>query len=435
MRPTGGCYTSAPMSVAESSSSQPASPASPAAQIASERKLIFLLACVQFINIVDFMMVMPLGPDFARGLSIPLDRLGLVAGMYTAAAAVAGLVAAPFLDRFDRRRALVVAMLGLVTGTAAGGFATSLVTMLLARVIAGAFGGPATALTLSIVTDSVPPERRGKAMGALFGAFSVASVLGVPAGLRLAQTGDWRTPFFALAGLGVVVAVAAISVMPPMRGHLNRAKRTAAARGPTTMSSIDPAVVLSYVSMAIIMMSTFSVVSNISAYVQFNLGYPRNRLEVLYLAGGFCSFFAMRLAGRFVDKRGSLPATIIGTAGITAVLVLGLVPQHALIPVVAIFVGFMTANPTRVVAVNTLTTRVPAPEVRARFMSRQSAVQHMASAVGAGVSAWLLHERADHSLAGMRTLAVGAIGLSLILPFTVAALARRIAARAQTISS
>jgi predicted MFS family arabinose efflux permease len=432
------------MSVAEPSSSaaasplstdSPASPASPSAQIASERKLIFLLACVQFINIVDFMRVMPLGPDFARGLSIPLDRLGLVAGMYTAAAAVAGLVAAPFLDRFDRRRALVVAMLGLVTGTAAGGFATSLVTMLLARVIAGAFGGLATALTLSIVSDSVPPERRGKAMGALLGAFSVASVLGVPAGLRLAQAGDWRIPFFALAALGVVVAVAAVSVMPAMRGHLDRIKQTAAARGSATSPTFDPAVVLSYVSMAIIMMSTFSVVSNISAYVQFNLGYPRDRLELLYLAGGFCSFFVMRLTGRFVDKRGPLPATIIGTAGIAAVLLLGLVPQHALIPVMAIFVGFMTANPTRLVAVNTLTTRVPAPEVRARFMSRQSAVQHMASAVGAGVSAWLLHERADHSLAGMRTLALGAIGLSLVLPFTVRALARRIAARAQTVNS
>jgi len=283
------------------------------------------------------------------------------------------------------------------------------------------------------VTDAVPPERRGKAMGALFGAFSVASVLGVPAGLRLAQAGDWRTPFFALAGLGVVVALAAVSVMPAMREHLNRPARIVA-RGATT-PPVDPAVVLSYVSMAIIMMSTFSVVANISAYVQFNLGYPRDRLEVLYLAGGFCSFFAMRWAGRFVDKRGALPATIVGTVAISAVLLLGLVPQPALIPVVAIFVGFMTANPTRVVAVNTLTTRVPAPEARARFMSRQSAVQHLASAVGAGASAWLLHERADHSLAGMQTLALGAIGLSLALPFTVRALARRIAARAQPVNS
>ena len=398
----------------------------------SERKLIFLLACVQFINIVDFMMVMPLGPDFARGLSIPVDRLGLVAGSYTAAAAVAGLVAGQFLDRFDRRRALFVAMLGLVTGTAAGGLATSLTTMLLARVVAGAFGGPATSLTLSIVTDSVPPERRGKAMGALFGAFSVASVLGVPAGLRLSEAGGWRTPFFVLAALGALVAVAVVSVMPPMRGHMHRRAGDAPPRPGATSSIADPAVVLSYVSMAIIMMSTFSVVANLSAYVQFNLGYPRDRLELLYLAGGFFSFFAMRLAGRFVDKRGSLPATVVGTVLITAIIGFGFLPEHPVIPVVAIFIGFMVANPTRVVSVNALSSRVPPPEQRARFMSRQSAVQHLASALGAGASAWLLHERADHSLAGMRTLALGAIGLSLILPFTVTALVRHLGARASS---
>src|SRR5216110_3166768 len=135
-----------------SSLASPGNPSAPAAAPPfSERKLVFLLACVQFINIVDFMMVMPLGPDFARALGMPVDRLGLVAGSYTAAAAIAGLVAAQFLDRFDRRKALFVAMLGLVTATAAGGMATGLGTMLLARIMAGMFGGPATSLSLSIL--------------------------------------------------------------------------------------------------------------------------------------------------------------------------------------------------------------------------------------------------------------------------------------------
>jgi predicted MFS family arabinose efflux permease len=395
----------------------------------SERKLIFLLASVQFINIMDFMMVMPLGPDFARALSIPLDQLGLVAGSYTASAAIAGLVGSQFLDRFDRRRALFLAMIGLVAGTAAGGLATSLGTMLLARVIAGAFGGPATALSLSILTDSVPPDRRGKAMGALFGAFSAASVLGVPAGLELAHLGGWKAPFFVTAALGVVVAAAAMSVMPPMRSHLQRTGRPVVQRRLVAFLA-DPMVLLSFASMAVTMMGTFAVVSNISSYVQFNLGYPRARLDVLYGVGGFFSFFAMRLAGRFVDRRGSVPATIVGTILIIAVIAIGFLPAEPVIPVVVIFIGFMTANPTRVVAINALTSRVPAPEERARFMSMQSAVQHLASAIGAGASAWFLHERADRSLDGMPTLALGAIALSLALPFLVAALSRRILARA-----
>src|ERR1043165_5939732 len=122
----------------------------------SEGRLLFLLGAVQFINVVDFVMVLPLGPDFARALNIPTHQLGLIAGSYTASAAIAGLVGATFLDRFDRRRALVVAMLGLVLGTATGGAALGLGSMLLARVLAGAFGGPASSLSLSILTDVVP---------------------------------------------------------------------------------------------------------------------------------------------------------------------------------------------------------------------------------------------------------------------------------------
>ena len=72
----------------------------------NERRILFIIAAVQFVNILDFMMVMPLGPDFARALGIPLSQLGLVGGSYTAAAAVAGVLGALVLDRFDRRKAL-----------------------------------------------------------------------------------------------------------------------------------------------------------------------------------------------------------------------------------------------------------------------------------------------------------------------------------------
>ena len=96
-------------------------------------------------------------------------------------------------------------MLGLVLATFTGGLATGLGSMLAARLLAGFFGGPATSLALSIVADQVPPERRGRALGSVMSAFSVASVLGVPAGLELARIGGWRLPFFAVAGIGLAL--------------------------------------------------------------------------------------------------------------------------------------------------------------------------------------------------------------------------------------
>jgi predicted MFS family arabinose efflux permease len=397
----------------------------------SERRLIFLLGAVQFINIVDFMLVIPLGPDFARALQIPNSRLGLVAGSYTAAAAIAGLVAAQFLDRFDRRRALFVAMIGLVTGTAAAGLATGLGTMLLARVLAGAFGGPATSVSLSILTDAVPPERRGKALGAVMGAFSAASVLGVPAGLELARLGGWKTPFFVVAALGFCVATAAVSAMPPMRGHLQSLGGRRPAARPFSELIIDPTVLLSLAATAAVMTGSFAIIVNLSAFVQFNMHFPRQWLGHLYAAGGLISFFTMRLAGAFVDRRGSVPVATVASALVAAVIAAAFLPECPLIPALVIYVGFMIANSGRMVALNALTTRVPAANERARFMSSQSAVQHLSTALGAISSTALLTERPDHSLAGMPVLALGAIALCFIFPALLAAIDARLRARAE----
>src|SRR5205823_5798448 len=67
-------------------------------------------------------------------------------------------------------------------------------------------------------------ERRGKAIGLLMVAFSAASVLGLPAGIWLAGLGNWRTPFLALSGAGMVMVAAGFFLLPPMGGHIARAR-------------------------------------------------------------------------------------------------------------------------------------------------------------------------------------------------------------------
>jgi predicted MFS family arabinose efflux permease len=394
-------------------------------RVVSERTLLFLVGAVQFVNVLDFMMVMPLGPDFAARLGIPASQLGLVGGAYTAAAAVAGVLGASFLDRFDRRKALGVAMLGLVAGTAAGGVSRGLGTMVLARVVAGAFGGPATALSISIVADAVPPERRGKALGAVMGAFSVASVLGVPAGLEAARLGGWRAPFFGVAILGLALAGAALKLMPPMTGHPARAGAVPAA--PAARLLRQPVALLSLAASATSMLSGFSVIPNLAAFVQYNLGFPRERLGLAYMIGGVVSFAVLRVGGRVVDRLGAPVVATAGTALFIAILAFGLAWPPAWLPVLLLFGAFMTANSLRNVSASTLSSRVPGPTERARFLSTQSAVQHLSSALGATLSTRVLTVEPDGRLAGMRGLAMGSAVVAAVLPlllFRVAALLR-----------
>jgi predicted MFS family arabinose efflux permease len=388
-----------------------------------ERTVLLLVSAVQFVNVLDFIMVVPLGPDFAAALGIPMSRLGLVTGSYTLAAAAAGALGSGFLDRFDRRSALAVAMAGLVVATALAGLSSGLGTLLAARVAAGFFGGPATSLSFAIVADTVPAERRGRAMGLVMGAFSVASVLGVPTGLWLAQVGGWRLPFLAVAGMGALVGAGALVLMPRMRGHLIHA-RDAALRGYAFLR--EPASLLSLAATATAMAATFALVPNLAAFLQFNAGWPRERLGLLYMLGGGLSFAVLRGVGRAVDRFGAPKVAGAGTVVMLANLALDFVPAAPLLPGWGLFLLFVLANSIRNPALSTLASRVPRADERARFQSTQSAVQHLASAAGALLSSALLVTGEGGRLEGMWRVALFSGSLALALPFLLAAVQPRV---------
>jgi predicted MFS family arabinose efflux permease len=398
----------------------------PAGNEINERALLLVLGAVQFVNVLDFMMVMPLGPDFAVALDIQTSHLGIVAGSYTAAAAVSGLACMLFLDRFDRKKALVVSLFGLAIGTIAGGFAVGLGSLLAARVVAGMFGGPVSSLGLAIIADVIPAERRGRAMGQVMGAFAVASVFGVPAGLEAAHLGGWRAPFFGVAALGLIVLLGAFRYLPPLRRHLGAGPGLSG--GAFLAFLRRPAPLLSLSAFAITTMSVFAVVPSLTAYLQFNLSYPREHLGILYLVGGVVSFFGMRFAGRLTDRFGATPIAVAGAAVFVFVLFAGFTSDEPLIPVLALFVGFMLSGSFRMIALSSLSTRVPGATERARFMSVQSAVQHVASASAAALSSVVLVALPGGRLGNMPTIAGISIVLGTILPFLVWALETRVRA-------
>jgi predicted MFS family arabinose efflux permease len=386
-----------------------------AKRVVSERLLVFLIGAVQFVNILDFMMVMPLGPDFARALNIPVSKLGLVGGSYTLAAAAAGLVGALFLDRFDRRSALALAMGGLALGTFAGGFATGLPSLLAARVLAGLFGGPATSLSLSIIADAVPVQRRGKALGAVMGALSMAQVLGVPASLKVAEWAGWQAPFFAVSGLGLLITAGTITLLPPMRDHLLGAP-AGGVRRPAAVPLFRKTVLQSYAMTAVAMGAGFLLIPNLSAYVQFNLGFPRSSLWELYGAGGVLSFITLRVAGKLVDRFGSFRLGTIGSLLMFIAIWLIFINVPVNPPVLLLFLFLLFALSVRNVAYSTLTSKVPGPAERARFMSFQSAVQHLASAAGAIVSSFVLAQGSEGQLLHMPRLAALSLVLVAVFP-------------------
>jgi predicted MFS family arabinose efflux permease len=391
----------------------------------TERAIVLVVAAAQFINVLEFVIVMPLGPDYAAALHVATSALPYIASAYTAAAALAGLIGALFLDRYDRRQALSIALGGLVLSTACAGLAPSFSALIVARAMAGFFGGPATSLSMSIVADAVPSERRGQAFSIVLMAFSLASILGVPAGLELARLAGWRTPFFAIASLGLVAVVITRS-LPPLTGHLAAARAQHPGRGLLAIVRA-PIVIRSYAMTFALQMSGFLIIPSISPFFQRNLGFPRAHLAALYLVGGAVSLASTRLAGRLVDRYGSLPIAGVGVTLLAPIMIFAFVRPLAVFWVPFVFAGFMFALALRNLAYNTLASKVPKPEERARFQSMQSTVSHVAISIGTAVSGAILTSTADGALIGMAKVTWVAIGISMLVPLFMWRVERRVA--------
>jgi predicted MFS family arabinose efflux permease len=409
----------------------------------NERRVVWTVALVQLMNMLDFMIVMPLGDDFSRSLGIPPSDVGYVAGAYTAAAFTSGLIGSQFLDRFCRKRVLLVAMIGLAIGTVMSGLATGLTTLIAARLIAGTFGGPATATSLAIVADVVPVERRGRAMAIVMTGFSVASVIGLPLGLMIARTGSWRTPLFFLGGLVVATTALVAWTMPRLVGHLERKGR----HTPALELLGRREIMLGLATTGCVMFSVFSLVPHIPTYLMSNLGFPRARYELLYLVGGLASFVLLQVSGRGVDKRGTVPMITIGTALAVSAIALGFLREPPLgtewlagdwrfAPIVISFVVFMGSGSFRGVAQSTLSTRLPAPHERAQYMSLQSAVQHAAATLGSFVTAsMLVTDSHTKQIEPMWLVAVISIVAAIGAPICLAACERALANKPSSSSS
>lgn len=391
---------------------------------ATERLLVLGLSALQFVHVLEFMIVMPLGPDLGRALGVPAEKLGVFGGAYTLAAFIAGLAGSLVLDRFARRQALLWSGIAMVVATALCGLATNAASFLTFRILAGIAGGPVTALAVALVTDVVPLQRRGRAMGTLLGAFSVASILGVPAALVIANVAGWPAPFFATAALGAIVLPLAMRGIP---GSAAPAARSAAAVLASFADLVRRPEALAGLAMTLAASAgSFALIPNLSAYMQHNLGLPRADLPGVYLLGGILTFVGMQITGRIVDRIGAPgPAWVITTAFV-GLMAVAFLREPTGWPPALVGALFMFCNGTRVVTTGTVSTRIPRPEERAGFSSLQSAVQNLGSALGAAVGTLFLASRPDGGLTGIPSLTLLTIALAVAVPALLTWLDRRV---------
>ncbi|HEY0793057.1 MAG TPA: MFS transporter [Chthoniobacterales bacterium] len=386
---------------------------------AAEWGLLSVLTLMQFCVTLDFIIIAPLGPQLMRVFGIDTEQFGYTVAAYAFGAGLASFSAAFFLDRFDRKRALLVLFAGFTVGTFGCALAPGYHAMLAARFATGIFGGVCGGVVLAIVGDAIPEVRRATAMGTVMSAFALASALGVPAGLWMAERG-WHWPFLILGTLSAVIIPFALWLLPRSDRHLRRAASAESAGARMWAVLANGRHLRAFSLMAALTTAGFMVVPFISTFMVRNVGMTESQLKFNFLSGGLCTLFSMNLIGRLADMYGRWRLfAIMAILSSAAVLWLTHLTSEPLLVAIGVTTVFMVTMTGRFVPAIAMITGSAEARHRGGFMSLNSCVQQTFSGLGTSLGGYLIIDQAHQPLRNYGLIgwiaagiAIGCIGLA-----------------------
>jgi len=369
---------------------------------------------MQFTHVLDFMIMMPLGPQFMRIFALDPQHFAFLVSAYTFAAAASGFISAFWIDRFGRKRVLLTLYAGFIVATTLCGLAPTYSMLLLARIVAGMFGGVIGALVMTIVADVLPYSRRARGTALVASAFSLAAVLGVPLGLWFAAQYSWRMPFLALAALSVAVGVVTWRVLPPLDANVRYAQR----RNPFAQLRAIFGVrnhLTAFAFIVALMLSVFSVIPFIAPYNVANVGISEADLAYMYFAGGLTTLFTAQVIGYLADKYGKKRMfTIVAFISLVPIFVTTHLPRVPLAWVMASAVVSFVFVPGRFGPAMALVTGSVSPRLRGSFMSFNASIQQLGSGVATFIAGLIIGRAADGTLTHYDWVGWLSIGFTLL---------------------
>ncbi|SES82230.1 Predicted arabinose efflux permease, MFS family [Nitrosomonas marina] len=354
----------------------------PDTETINEWPVLLVLAAVQFVHILDFMMIMPLGPAFFRLFEITPKQFGLLVTVYTFSAAVCSFLVAFIVDRFDRKHALIVLCSGFMLAMLLCAASVNYQMLLYSRAIAGMFGGLMSATVFSIIADLIPEWRRGKATGTVMSSFSFVAVAGMPACLFLVGLLSWRAPFIVLAILSFIIIFTANRLLPPVKTHIHQANQHGPA-GQLKNIFMNRNHIFAFLLIGMLMFSAYLVIPFISTYMVTNVGMHVSELPYLYFFGGLFSFFTANLFGRFTDRYGRrVMFGVLAMLSLVPVLWITHISEAPLFMALTASTLFMILVTGRIIPLMALVTTAVRPHLRGSFMTFHMSIQQLSAGLG-----------------------------------------------------
>lgn len=365
----------------------------PAIHFTSYQKMVVLiLALLQFVIVLDFMIIAPIGDVLMKTLSISTEQFGLVVSAYAFSAALSGIAIAGFADRYDRKKMLLVFVLGFIAGTVFCGLSNTYAQLLAARIITGIFAGVTSSTLMAIVADIFAARMRGRVMGIVQMGFGMSQVLGIPLGIFIATRFHWHSTFMFIVALTVLILLAIAYGFKPIDEHL-KSQRDKNAFLHLWQTLKNKQYQTGFLATAFLTIGGFMLMPFSSVFLVNNVHITNEQLSIVFLFTGLSSLVVMPLIGKLSDKFDRFQ--IFKFASIAAAIMVVLYTHLPVMPLweVVIFnMVLFAAIMGRMSPAMALNSMVAKPEDRGAYMSISASLQQTAGGMSAILAGLIVHQ-------------------------------------------
>jgi len=192
------------------------------------KRSLFLIFLVVFIDLLGFGLILPLLPYFAGSLGASPLEIGLLVGSYAAAQFIGAPILGRLSDRFGRRPMLLVSITGTFVGFLLLASANSLWMLFVSRILDGITGGNIS-IAQAYISDVTDERNRARGLGMIGAAFGLGFMIGPAVGGTLSEFGYFVPALFA-AGLSALNLGGIALWLPESLSARERAQRAQSPR-------------------------------------------------------------------------------------------------------------------------------------------------------------------------------------------------------------
>jgi EmrB/QacA subfamily drug resistance transporter len=189
--------------------------------MSDKRRSSWTLAIVSvalFMVVLDNLVVTVALPTIHRDLGASIQSLEWTVNAYVLAYAVLLLTGAALGDRFGRKRMFLAGLLLFTVASAAAALAPNTGLLVAARAVQGAGAAAVTPLTLTLLAEAFPKERRGMAIGVWSGISGIAVAVGPLVGGAVVQGISWHWIFWINVPIGLLIVPLALRALEESKG-------------------------------------------------------------------------------------------------------------------------------------------------------------------------------------------------------------------------